>query len=307
MNVFTSVPSFPATPCVLALGCFDGVHLGHVAVIRRARQLAEEQNLPCAVLCFREPPKNLFSPCAVPLLTTPDEKAIAIEALGVSLLFSIPFDRRMAETSAEDFFSLLCDTLSARHVVCGFNFTFGAGGLGNASLLASLCREHGVGLTVVPPTRMEEEAVSSSRIRTCLEMGEVSQAARLLGRPYSLSAEVIHGQHLARKLGFCTANQLFPEGKVIPKHGVYVIRARHGDRTFGGIANVGMRPTVRGTLLCCETHLFDFAGDLYGSELTVEFLEFLREERPFDSLAALTAQIEKDVEKALAYCRSLSL
>lgn len=298
MTVYTTLEGCSPCPCVLALGCFDGVHLGHAAVIKEAERVANSLALPLAVWSFREPPRNFFSKNTVPLLTTPEEKGAIIATMGAHTLYSLPFDATIAAMSAEDFFSLLCEDLSAKHIVCGFNFTFGAMGRGNTVLLQSLCAQNGVGLSVLPPTTLDGETVSSSRIRACLEKGKPEEAARLLGRPYALCAEVIHGQHLARDLGFRTANQCFPEGKAVPRYGVYAVRAHADGAVCYGIANVGMRPTVRGTLLCCETHLFDFSGDLYGKTLTVEFLHFLRPEQAFDSLDALTAQVKRDIETA---------
>ena len=305
MITVSSIDYISPAPCVLALGCFDGVHRGHEAVIRRAREIADKHGLPLAVWSFQTPPKNFFVPNAVPLITTVEEKASLIEALGADVLLSIPFDKAVASIPYEEFFhEILCRRLSARHLVCGFDFTFGAKGLGNTDRLAALCHENGLSLSVVAPFGMDDEAVSSSRIREAIEAGDTEKTQNLLGRPYSITAEVIHGQHLARDLGFRTINQQIPREKAVPRHGVYVTRVAIGDKTHYGITNVGMRPTVGGTLLCSETHIFDYCEELYGTTPTISLLHFLRPETRFSSLDALVAQVNADIENAKVWLKN---
>ena len=289
------------TATVVALGCFDGVHIGHRAVIGEAKAIATERGFPFVVWTFREPPKNFFSPGAVPLITDETAKAEQMRALGVDILFSVPFDQTVCRLTAEEFFrQILQADLKAAHIVCGYNYSFGAGGTGDTRLLERLCRENDVGLTVLPPVTVKGSAVSSSLIRTAMEEGRPEEAAVALGRPYSLRAPVVDGQKLARRLGFPTLNQIFPKGLLVPRYGVYVSRIRaDGDSTPRfGITNVGLRPTVGGTLLCAETHILEFNGDLYGKNVTVEFLQFLRPEVRFDSLEALAEQVDADIKKA---------
>jgi riboflavin kinase/FMN adenylyltransferase len=193
--------------------------------------------------------------------------------------------------------------MRAFHLVCGYNYTFGANGTGDVSLLQTLCEAHNIGLTVLPPVRVGELPVSSSAIRAAMEDGRPEDAAALLGRPYSLTAPVVDGQKLARTLGFPTLNQIFPRGTLIPKAGVYATRVTLPDSSavYGGISNVGIRPTVTDHTLCCETHLFDFSGDLYQVPVTVEFLSFLRSERKFESLEAMSEQIRNDMRVVRKY------
>ena len=187
---------------------------------------------------------------------------------------------------------------------CGFDFTFGAKGLGNPERLSALCEARGLALSVVPPFSLDGEAVSASSIREAVENGNVELAARLLGRAYSITETVVHGQHLARDLGFRTINQILPANKAVPRYGVYVSRIEmHGESHYG-ISNVGMRPTVGGTLLCAETHIFDFSGDLYDTTLTVSFLHFLRPETRFDSLEQLTKQVNTDIVSAKEWLKN---
>ena len=286
-------------PCVVALGCFDGVHLGHESVIREARRIADEMGLELTVWSFEEPPRNYFAPRSVPLLTDRNEKRARMRSLGADVFLSVPFDADIAGTSPTSFFEdILCEKLCARHLVCGFNFTFGARGAGNTALLRSMCEERGIGLTVMPPVTLGGKEVSSSSIRTAISNGEMRGAASQLGRPYSISATVVNGQHLATSLGFPTANQLFPEKKAVPAYGVYAVRVRLGRRRYFGITNIGMRPTVNGTLLCAETNIFELCEDLYGKQMTVELLHFIRPEKKFDSIDELAARVHEDIRHA---------
>ena len=305
MITVSSINYISPCPCVVALGCFDGVHRGHEAVIRRAKEIADAHSLPLAVWSFRTPPKNFFVPNAVPLITTAEEKATLIEALGVDVFLSIPFDKNVADIPYEDFFhEILCRRLSARHIVCGFDFTFGAKGLGNAERLEALCHKNELSLSVVAPVSMADAAVSSSRIREAIEAGDTKKTQDLLGRPYAITAEVVHGQHLARDLGFRTINQLIPGEKVVPRHGVYVARIAIDNQMYYGITNIGMRPTVGGTLLCSETHIFDYSEELYGACPTVSLLHFIRPETRFASLDALVAQVNADIESAKEWLKN---
>jgi len=308
MKVFSSINYSSRTPCVVALGCFDGVHVGHVKVITAARDIARSLGCVCAVWTFDEPPKNYFISRAVPLITDTSDKLMLIRKLGVDKFISVPFTKETSRLSAEDFFErILKNKLKAVHVVCGFNYTFGAEGRGNVELLQRLCEENGIGITVIPAVTVSELTVSSSTIRDALLEGKPELAERLLGRPYSLRSLVISGQRLGRKLGFPTLNQEFPNRRLVPKHGVYISRITVDGtrRSYYGITNVGTRPTVGGTSLFAETNIFDYSGDLYGRTVKVEFLRFIREERKFSSLEQLTHQIAEDTALAKEYIKSL--
>ena len=296
MKTFDSIDLPLDSPSVVALGCFDGIHKGHIQVINKAREISAEKALPLVVWSFAEPPKNFFSPSSVPVLSTVREKRKLMKEMGVDLFYCVKFNQVIANMSAEDFFfDILLDKLCATHLVCGFNFTFGFHGAGNTELLSKLCNAKKVGLTVLPPVVSGEVTVSSSEIRKAIENGDVQLAERLLGRPYSITAKVVNGQHLARTLGFPTANQLYPKSKAVLRYGVYEVRVKQDGKSLSGIANVGMRPTVNGSLLCIETHILDFRENLYGKYLTVEFLDFIRPEQRFPSIDALKEQIKKDL------------
>ena len=301
MIISSSLHFVASAPTVLALGCFDGVHLGHKAVIQQAKQQAQKLNCLCAVWSFAAPPKNFFVPGAVSLLTDRQQKADQMHRLGVDLFLCPPFDDEIAAYSAEDFFlNILLQNLQVHHIVCGYNYTFGKGGKGTVSLLRSLCAAHKVRLTVLPPVSVQEKIISSSAIRAALSEGHPDDAASMLGRPYALCGIVIDGQKLARSLGFPTCNQRISPDMTIPAHGVYVSRVHIKDKTdsFWGITNIGFRPTVGGSDIHMETHLFDFCEDLYEKEICTEFIAYLRPEVPFNNLEELSAQIKQDIQCA---------
>ncbi len=309
MKTFSTITYRTKSPSVVALGCFDGVHIGHSEVILTAKKKAVELGCNCTVWTFEEPPKNYFLPKAVPLITTKAEKCELIKALGVDTFICVPFTKETAKISAEDFFvNIIKERLCAVHVVCGFNYSFGEGGRGTVELLQKLCKEYGIGLTVLDAVSSGELTVSSSVIREVLERGDAEMATRLLGRPYSLKTVVIGGQHLARKLGFPTLNQEFPSRLAVPKRGVYVSKIKIGSskKVYYGISNIGIRPTVGGHALFAETHIFDFSGNLYGSTVKVEFLKFIRDEIKFDGLDSLCRQVEKDILTAKEYLNTLT-
>lgn len=308
MKIYSSINYTSKTPSVVALGCFDGVHLGHKEVIKTARSVSDSLGVPCAVWTFDEPPRNYFLKNAVPLITDKDQKTSLISALGVDKFISVPFTKETARISAEEFFTeILIKRLKAIHIVCGFNYSFGEGGKGNVEMLKALCEKMKIGLTVLDPISVGDITVSSSAIRDALSSGQVEKANALLGRPFSLKTVVISGQHLARKLGFPTVNQSFPDRMLIPSYGVYVTRVSIEGRSkkYYGITNVGIRPTVGGNAVFAETNIFNFSGDLYGRWVKVEYLHFIREERKFNGIEALASQIDKDIAEAKKYVENM--
>ena len=287
---------------VVALGCFDGVHIGHSKIISSAVELAKEMSLESVVWSFQAPPKSFLSGQGANALTTLEEKKSLMRALGVNVFICAPFNEKIARLSPYEFFDeILVKRLNARHIFCGFNYRFGYKGGGDAELLRSLCEKAQISLTVFDEISIDNGAVSSSAIRAYLVNGEMELAERMLGRPFFLRGRVIDGQHLGRVLGFPTVNQDVPRDKMSVRSGVYLTRVKIGRTVKYGITNIGMRPTVNGTMPVCETHIFDFNGNLYGKMITVEFLRFIRGERKFDSLNELTEQIEKDVNTAKKY------
>ncbi len=311
--------SFPALPNVLhlggndslpdalrggvaALGNFDGVHKGHQAVIRAAGARARAAGVPWLVLTFDPHPSRFFRPDSAPFLLTPTpDKAEAILALGVDAVLVLGF-ADVSPLSPDAFVAdVLARQLGLRGVVTGDDFTFGRARAGNTAVLADLGARHGLTSTAVPPVCDDDgQIISSTRVRAHLETGAPEQAAMLLGRWWSIRGAVEPGDRRGRKLAFPTANLAL--GDVLrPRYGVYAVRVRLADgRRIDGVANVGLRPTFAPPRELLEAHLFDFAEDLYGQELAVELVAFIRPERRFAGLAELQAQIAADAQDARA-------
>lgn len=283
---------------VIALGFFDGVHLGHGALLKMAKQRARELGCTAAAMTFDVHPQQVLTGSAVPLLTLPEERArLMKEQYAVDEVIILPFDRELASLEWEQFVqAYLCD---ACHVVCGYDYRFGRGGLGTAQKLAQKCKELGKGCDIVEKVELDGEAVSSTRIRALLQEGNIEQANRCLGHPYAMSGTVIRGKQLGRKLGIPTANLAIAEGILPPKNGVYATKVHLPDGSVHiAVTNVGLRPTVEDGLgLMVEPWLLDFDGDLYGQIIRVEFCHFIRPERRFDSVDALKAEILRNAAR----------
>ncbi|MDR3518368.1 MAG: bifunctional riboflavin kinase/FAD synthetase [Azospirillaceae bacterium] len=290
-----------ARGAVVALGNFDGVHRGHAALIEAAQQRARDSGRKLAVVTFEPHPRSLFQPDAPPFRLTPFRvKTRELAALGVELCFTLHFDAAFALIPAEDFVkTVLVDGLAACHVVCGYDFVFGHGRVGDGALLRRLAVQHGFAATVIAPIcDPAGEPYSSTRIRRLLQDGAVREAAAVLGRPWTVDGRVEHGDQRGRTIGFPTAN-LDLADYVRPAYGVYAVRALPENGVWHhGVANLGRRPTVDGFREWFEVHLFDVSPDLYGRHLRVELVEFLRPEQRFASLAALKEQIAADVVRA---------
>ena len=289
-------------PSAVALGCFDGVHIGHTKIILNAINEAEKTSLKSVVLSFNEPPRNLFAKSdaeKVPLIIPINEKKKIIRKLGADTFIGVDFSKKIAELSPYEFFDkILIGALHAKHIFCGFNYRFGKNGSGDTKLLQSLCDNAGIKLSVTDEIKIDDKTVSSSAIRYLLAKGDVISAKKMLGRAYSIRSLVKIGQRLGRKLGFPTINQNLPIDIPLLKNGVYLTKVKFSGKTKYGITNIGFRPTVEESQFICETHIFDFNGDLYGKYVKVEFIDFIREERKFESLNELSAQVFEDIKKA---------
>ena len=293
-----------ARGAVVALGNFDGVHLGHQRVIEEAARIAGELGAPLGVLTFEPHPREYFLPGRPAFRLTPFRiKLRQLEAIGVDYVYLLAFDRLMAERSPESFIvEVLGEGIEPAHVVVGYDFVFGRGRSGDAGLLADLGRGAGFGVTSVAAAADGAGVIySSTKVRERLCAGDPAAAARLLGRPWEIEGRVETGDRRGRLLGFPTAN-LGLSGYLQPALGVYAVKAGidegRGTRWRDGVANLGRRPTVGGTRVQLEVHLFDFAGDLYGRHLRVALVDFIRPERKFDGLDALKAQIAADSAEA---------
>jgi len=283
----------------LALGNFDGVHLGHAAVLRAAH--AARPDLALAALTFEPHPREHFRPDDPPFrLTLLPAKAEALGALGASVVFALRFDAALAAMPAEAFVEeVLHRGIGAKHLACGPDFAFGHRRGGDTAFLAREAEKRGIGLTIVPPVMDDGAQISSTHIRRLLQDGYPERAARDLGRPHDIRGEVFHGDKLGRELGWPTANILLGR-QLEPARGVYAVTAVLADgAVVPGVANVGRRPTLGGDPVTrLETHLFDWSGDLYGQEIRVRLHAFLRPDATFDGLDALKAAIAADAVEA---------
>ncbi|MBR2634324.1 MAG: bifunctional riboflavin kinase/FAD synthetase [Clostridia bacterium] len=293
----------PRRGTCVALGNFDGIHIGHERIIRSCVEAARESGSLSVVWSFRRHPQHILKGnFSTGNIISPSDKEEICRSLGADLLFLEDFET-VRDLSPEAFCQkILLEKLNAKTVFCGFNFRFGKNGAGDANFLRDYLRAHGAEAVVADPVCLDGDTVSSSRIRNLLSEGSVRAAGRLLGRPYSICFPVLHGKHLGTRIGFPTLNQAFPEEYVVPRRGVYAVRMLLDGKAYPGVCNVGIRPTVdeNGAVLA-ETHLFDFSADLYGRRVRVEFFEFLRPEKRFSSLEELCAQIQRDRKAAELY------
>lgn len=293
--------------CVATIGNFDGVHLGHQAVLGQLAEKADELCLPVVLITFEPQPLEYFSHQFDPLSVPPRlmrfrEKIQALRRYAVDRMLCLPFNRLLAEMSPEDFVQkILVDGLGLRYLVVGDDFRYGSKRAGCFNDLQRAGERHGFKVVNMHTFEVGGERVSSTRIRQALEQGDMSLAEELLGRDYRMSGRVAHGEKLGRQLGFPTAN-IHLHRKLSPLQGIFAVEVFGLDREpLRGVASLGTRPTVNGTKPILEVYLFDFDQDIYGRYIQVSFLHKLRDEERFDSLDALIAQIKKDVEDAKAW------
>lgn len=286
--------------CVATIGNFDGVHLGHQAVLGQLADKGAELNLPTTVITFEPQPQEYFSHGDIPpRLTRFREKYKALQRYSVDRVLCLPFNRAMAEMEAESFIQrVLVEGLAIRYLVVGDDFCFGKGRRGDFAMLQRAGDEHGFDVVNMHTFEIEGGRVSSTRIREALQAGNLALAEQLLGRPYRMCGRVAHGDKLGRTIGFPTAN-IFLHRKKTPVDGVFAVEmfGIEGEPVTG-VANVGTRPTVDGTRSLLEVHLFDFSAEIYGRYVHVDFLHRIREERRFDSFDALKTQILRDAGEA---------
>jgi len=289
--------------CVATIGNFDGVHLGHQAVLGQLSEKAAELCLPTTVIVFEPQPQEFFAPhSAVPRLTRFREKLKALLRFSVDRVVCLHFDRCLAAMPAREFIDqVLIEGLGVRYLVVGDDFRFGAKRQGNFAMLQEAGARHGFQVVNMHTFHIDGERVSSTRVREALARGDLNEAEKLLGRPYRMCGRVAHGDKRGRSIGFPTAN-IHLHRKATPVQGVYAVELFGLDvEPVEGVANVGTRPTVDGTHTLLEVHLFDFDQDIYGHHVHVDFLHKLRDECRFDSFDALKQQIERDVENARRY------
>lgn len=289
---------------VLALGMFDGVHLGHEALLNRCLQAAKQDKIHALAYTFSTHPQALFT-TAPKMLSTPGEKTSRMADLGLNAVLMPPFSRSIAQLEAEEFIAMLLHCVPVRRLVVGFNYTFGAQRKGDAQMLKRFGQSKGFAVDVMEPVLLDGAPISSTRVREAIDLGNVSLASNLLGRPYSVSGVVENGKHLASKLGFPTANIAAPKLKQIPLCGIYASRIRVAGQWLDAVTNVGVNPTTdpKDTPVRLETHIPGFVGDIYGQRVRISFLQRLRDETKFDSVEQLRDQVMVDIQAAQAVHR----
>ena len=296
---------------VIALGFFDGVHLGHGALLRRAVEEAKKRGCESAVFTFDRPPKEVITGVPCPLINSPEDRAALVKRLyGIDEMLMVPFDDEMRTTPWDRFVTdILVGRYGAVHLVAGHDHHFGHRNQGSPELLKEKCAELGLGCDIIPAVTLDGVTVSSTHIRKLLEEGDVETARAFLGHPHVLTQTVGHGRQLGRTIGIPTANLVAPPHVLLPRRGVYAAKITLPDgRAFGGVTNVGVRPTVNnGQDVTVEPWILDFDGDLYGQAIRVEFFRRLRDERKFESLDALRSQIETDAVKTREAYPEMSL
>ena len=279
---------------IYALGFFDGVHIGHQALLRACRELADDRGLKAGVVTFTAHPDSLVLGSTPALINTQADRNMLLRQYHMDAVVELPFDRALMTTPWQEFISLLRDRYRAAGFVCGDDFRFGHKGMGTAQILRSYCLKEALPCAVIPQQTLGGVTVSSTHIRSLLEAGQMEEAVRFLGHPHVLTAQVVKGRQLGRTIGIPTANLALPEGVVQLRHGVYACKTSIDGKEYLAVTNVGKRPTVEGKHVTVEPWILDFEGDLYGKELTLQFFKFLRPEQKFDSLEALQTEIRKN-------------
>ncbi len=280
-------------PTIYALGFFDGVHLGHQALLRQCRQLADSMGCRAGVVTFLGHPPKLKK---TPLINTAADRRRLLQSYGMDTVIELPFDKKLMKLPYMTFFRMLLHRYGAAGMVCGHDFRFGYQGEGNAEKLKIACAEASIPCVVVSEQTVNGITVSSTYIRTLLEQGQMEKATEFLGHPHIFTGTVVPGRHLGRTIGVPTANLVLPKGLLMPQFGVYACRTVIDGKTYPAVTNLGIRPTVEGWGVTVEPWILGFEGDLYGQPLTLEFHKYLRPISKFPSLEELRTQIHKDAD-----------
>ncbi len=284
---------------MLTIGKFDGVHKGHQGVLTQLVAKASALGVPSAVMVFEPQPEEIFAADRAPArLSRLRDKYEALQALGIDRLLCVSFSREFASQSPQAFVEeLLVKKLGVKYLVVGDDFRFGFQRTGDFTYLTKAAREYKFDVVSTQSFRMDNNRISSTAIRDALSCGDFVKASSMIGKPYTISGKVVHGEKNGRTIGFPTANILLKRHKA-PLHGVFAVTVKLGSKVYGGVANLGSRPTLNGQRLQLETHLFNFTGDLYGTRIQIEFIAKIRDEAKFESFAELTQQIELDAKQA---------
>ena len=302
MNYYHNPVNTTFPPCVIALGKFDGIHVGHRKLIDEVIKRKSEE-LKSAVFTFDKSILEFNDPDLLPIMRE-EERIRLFEELGIDYMASYTFDDNLMNMTREEFTrDILIGRLSAKVVVIGEDFRFGKGREGSALWLKEMSSEYGIEVVIVPDVTEGEIRVSSSMIREYLSNGDIVKANEMLGRPYSIEGQIIHGRELGRTIGIPTTNVRMPAEQFVPLKGVYVTRNYIEGELVYGVTNIGFKPTVNGHHLLAETNLFDFSKDVYGREMKIELLEFIRPEKKFGSVMELQSEMENNILYAQNYVK----
>ena len=282
---------------IFALGFFDGVHLGHQALLKECRRLAAERDCQAGVVTFLGHPDQVVSGQKTELINTYRDRRSLLKRYGMDTVVELPFDEKLMTMPWQDFYQMLRTQYGAAGLVCGEDFRFGFRGQGNARRLQEVCASDGIPCSVIPQQSLNGITVSSTHIRSLLLQGKIKEAEQFLGHKHIFTGTVIRGQQLGRRLGTPTANLSLPKELLCLPFGVYICRAKGEQVDCPAVTNIGIRPTVEGENVTVEPWLLDYEGDLYGRELTLEFYRYLRPERKFPSLTELQEEILKNGEQ----------
>ena len=296
MDTITSIDKIDIIQkSVVTIGNFDGLHRGHQVLIKKAVEYAKSNNISSVVFTFKNHPVNYFKPNSIKNIITNDDKVRILKSMGVDYIINIPFDEYMTKISGVEFIKdILLDTLGAKKIIVGHDFTFARNKEGNIKLLQQLSNRYGFDLEVVNSIKLDDIRISSTYIRNLILNGNIENVYRYLGRNYKLSGEVIHAKKLGRTIGFPTANIRINKNMVIPKGGIYATKVYINGKTYYGATNIGYNPTVNGDSLSIETNILEFNEDIYGKVITIEFLERIRDEKKFNGIEELKKQLQKD-------------
>jgi riboflavin kinase/FMN adenylyltransferase len=304
MIVIRELSHFPSlSHAVVTSGTFDGVHVGHRKILSKLTEAARQSKGQSVVISYWPHPRTVLNPQddSLRLLSTIEERIAALRKFGVDYLLLLPFTREFAQLSSEEYIQqIVINTIKTKKLVIGYDHRFGKNREGGFDYLQQNASRYGFEVEEIPRQDIDAVGVSSSKIRTALEQGDVATAARYLGRPYSLTGTVVKGRQLGRTIGYPTANVEPREKlKLVPAQGIYAVTVQTGSGHFKGMLSIGTNPTVQGTRQTIEVNIFDFEADLYGQEITLFFVSYLRPEATFDDLEALTQQLHQDKRDAL--------
>jgi len=310
LNIYTHTSNYPKQKSVITIGTFDGVHIGHRKILEKITHSAKDLNCESIVLTFFPHPRMVLQEnSSIKLLNTMEEKGKLLQKIGIDNLIIHPFDKEFSQLSAEEFVKkVLVEQLQIQKIIIGYDHRFGRNRTADINDLIVFGEKYDFEVEQISAQEIDDIAISSTKIRTALAEGTISLANEYLGYNYFFSGTVIKGNQLGRTIGFPTANiQIKEDYKLIPKNGVYIVKSYLQEELIYGMMNIGNRPTVNGTNQTIEVHFLNFNEDLYGQEITIEFLEFIRDEQKFDSLDALKNQIQKDKEYCIKYLHNPTL